>query len=93
MLTSICKLVINNHVNIVPNINRFPCPSCGNPAKQVSDMISGLNGVTFGMLWYVLFARLRYNIVHILSEYCAGSISKVLSIGWIKPRTKTSSTD
>eukprot|EP00029_Vermamoeba_vermiformis_P012960 TRINITY_DN78_c0_g1_i1.p1 TRINITY_DN78_c0_g1~~TRINITY_DN78_c0_g1_i1.p1 ORF type:complete len:209 (-),score=36.46 TRINITY_DN78_c0_g1_i1:98-724(-) len=33
------------------DIYMFPCPSCGNPGKQVSDMINNLGGASFGMLW------------------------------------------
>ena len=33
------------------DIYMFPCPKCGNPAKQIRDMITNLNGARFGTLW------------------------------------------
>jgi GH25 family lysozyme M1 (1,4-beta-N-acetylmuramidase) len=33
------------------DIYMFPCPSCGKPAKQITDMISNLRNTTFGTLW------------------------------------------
>jgi len=35
----------------------FPCPKCGNPAKQIQDTMTHLKGSQMGMLWFDIEGR------------------------------------